>query len=86
MEDHELEVLNRLVNYAEQHQSLTVEERRVAEVVRSWLKDRLSVRPVCPYCESVAPYGDGRHQWIRAHMDSPTHRMWWVMKKRLLAA
>lgn len=33
----------------------------------------------CPYCDDLAPYGDERHIWLRAHLDSRIHRVWWVL-------
>lgn len=35
--------------------------------------------PQCPYCDAIAPYGDARHVWLRAHLDSRLHRSWWVL-------
>lgn len=85
MEAHELGILNDLITYAEIHKDggLTFEEGEVIKIVRAWKADGVSIRPVCPHCGAVAPYGDGRHQWLRAHLNSQLHRMWWGVKKKL---
>lgn len=44
------------------------------------LRNRVKA-PQCPYCGDIAPYGDARHQWLRAHLDSHLHRWWWGFKK-----
>lgn len=36
--------------------------------------------PVCPYCGSMAPFGDERHYWNRAHLESRFHKWWWNLK------
>ena len=36
--------------------------------------------PVCPYCGSVAPYGDERHIWISVHQGK-LHRWRWKRKE-----
>lgn len=38
--------------------------------------------PVCPHCGDIAPYGDARHMWISAHLESRLHRWWWNLKRR----
>lgn len=38
--------------------------------------------PICRYCGSVAPYGDGRIQWIDAHQ-SIFHRLYYSKIKQV---
>lgn len=43
----------------------------------------MRVRPVCPHCREMAPYGDERLVWLSAHLDSRLHRLWWTLKRWL---
>lgn len=82
----ELAILNSLVTYAAEHVSggLTMEEQEVARIVGRWVLDGVPVRPVCPHCGLVAPYGEERNPWLETHIDSPWHRWWWGIRKKLL--
>lgn len=37
---------------------------------------------VCPHCQEMAPYGDERIIWLRAHLESRLHRWRWKFKNR----
>lgn len=41
---------------------------------------RMPPTPICPYCREIAPHGDERLVWIRAHLESRWHRWWWKLK------
>lgn len=85
MERHELDILNDLVTYAEIHKDggLTFEETEIIKIVRAWKTDGVSIRPVCPHCGAVAPYGDGRSLWVQVHLKSQFHQFGWRVRRRL---
>lgn len=35
----------------------------------------------CPHCDDIAPHGDERLVWLRAHLESRPHRWWWGLRK-----
>lgn len=80
----ELIILNSLVTFAAENipGGLNSEETEVAQMVGRWVIDGVPVRPVCPHCGSVAPYGEGRIPWLQAHIDSNIHRWWWTLRNK----
>src|SRR4051812_2926430 len=88
MTTREIRILNSLVTYTAEHVpgGLTADEREVAQIVGQWALDGVPVRPVCPHCGSVAPYGEERHPWLRVHIESEWHRLWWNLRQRLHCA
>lgn len=84
MTQHELAILNSLVTFAAENVpgGLTSEETEVAKIVGRWVLDGVLVRPVCPHCGSVAPYGEERMMWLTVHIDSSLHRWWWRMRNK----
>lgn len=81
----QLSTLNALVTYAAENipGGLSSEEREVAQIVGQWAIDSVPVRPVCPHCGSVAPYGEERLSWLEIHIDSSWHRWWSGVKHKL---
>lgn len=84
MTDRELTILNSLVTYAAENipGGLTEDERDVTRVVGQWALNGVYVRPVCPHCGSVTPFGDERVKWLEAHIDSRVHRWWWDLRNK----
>lgn len=85
MTNQQLATLNALVTFAAENipGGLNSEETEVAQIVGRWVLDGVPVRPVCPHCGSVAPYGEERMPWLETHVDSRWHRWWSGVKHKL---
>jgi hypothetical protein len=84
MEPKQVAILNSLVTYAAENVpgGLSSEETEVAQIVGRWAVDHIPVRPICPHCGDLAPYGEGRIPWLEAHIDSSIHRWWWALRNK----
>lgn len=85
MTQRDLATLNAMVTFAAENipGGLNSDEQAIAKIVGIWAIDGVPVCQVCPHCESVAPYGPGRIQWLERHVDSGLHRAWWGIKNYL---
>lgn len=85
MTHRDLGTLNSLVTYAAENipGGLNSDEQAVAKMVAIWLADGVPVAQICPHCESVAPYGPGRMEWLEYHIDNQLHSLWWGTKRRM---
>lgn len=84
MNQKQIGVLNSLVTFAAENMPgyLTDDEREVALIVGQWALQAAPVNQVCPHCGAIAPHGDERIIWLRAHIDSRFHRLWWALRKQ----
>lgn len=85
MNQRQVSTLNSLVTFAAENipGGLSDEEQEVARIVGAWTLDAIPVRPVCPHCLAVAPYGDARLPWLSIHLDNPVHRWFWSLRRRV---
>lgn len=81
----EVSTLNALVTFAAENMpgGLSHDEQEVARIVGTWAIDRVPVRPVCPHCQAVAPYGEERLPWLQRHINSPVHGWAWALRKKV---
>lgn len=85
MTSREVGILNSLVTFAAENipGGLSTEEHEVAFQVALWTQDGIPVRQICPHCGVPAPRGEGRLEWLEAHIDSAVHRWVWNVKNML---